>query len=73
MNHTNLTPSSHEPYTLNKCKSSLHGMNDGLMLSIAMATNDIIPPNTKLHKILFSKGPYLPNMDVFLAYSHTHS
>ena len=44
MNHTNLTPSSHEPYTLNKCKSSLHGMNDGLMLSIAMTTNDIIPP-----------------------------
>lgn len=43
MNLTNLTPGSHEPYTLNKCKSSLRGMNDGLMLSITMATNDIIP------------------------------
>lgn len=39
---TSLTPSSHEPYTLKKCKSSLRGMNYGLMLSIAMATNDII-------------------------------
>jgi len=29
-------------------------------------------PNTKLHKIQFSKGPYLPKVDVFLAYTHIH-
>lgn len=47
-------------------------MNDGLMLSIAMATNDIIPQHqTAQNPIL--QGPYLPNMNVFLAYSHTHS
>lgn len=58
-------------------KSNLCGMNYGLMLSIAMATNDITPPSPpsphiNLHKIQFPKGLYMPGVGMFLAYMCIH-
>lgn len=60
-NQTYLTPSSREPHTLNQHTSSLRGTHYGLMLSITMATNDILHPhppaqNPTLHGSSFAQS-----------------